>query len=257
MRMTGAVAVVRWTIGVAAVLCLAGQAADAGLITSVSGAGLYVSASDDTGAPGSFSIVDVDINTLPVSVTRTASVSGVTTTGHYSFTDDGTTAILRIDVDFSMAAMINGFAVADEHAPPPPLLTFSQPVMYSMQIGLDATGTNVTSSVSEGFGTLDQISSPPFTDSMTGDNPSVTIPTKTGTWSGPAYFREEIELDNARSAAHGTGFFQLTLTALPQGSGGGSGVTPGVAVPVPPAAWAALTTLPLVLLGRRLYRTVR
>jgi len=168
----------------------------------------------------------VDINTLTVSVTRTASVSGVTTTAHYSFTDNGTMAILRIDVDFSMSAMTNGFGRADEHAPPPPLLTFSQPVMYTMEIGLQGTGTNVFSSVEEGFGTYDQISTPPFTDSMTGNNTSVSIPTKTGTWDGPAYFREEIDFSNARSLAHASGFFQLTLTALGQENPGGVAARP-------------------------------
>lgn len=206
-----------------------------GLVTSISQNGLFASAFDSDYKGDDF--IQFDITGLVDSISQSVSRGGSAANIRYSLTNDATSAVLRVDIDISLADHTTGGVLESEQSPPPPFLTFSAPVQYQMQARVRATGTNLTASVGGSASTSIDNLRTPNQHNLTSDNPDLVLPTVSGELpASGGYFREMLGLSHAGTAGQGTGYFQLTLTA----------------VPLPPAFWIAITALPLVLFGRRI-----
>ena len=97
-----------------------------GLVTSISQNGLFASAFDSDYKGDDF--IQFDITGLVDSISQSVSRGGSAANIRYSLTNDATSAVLRVDIDISLADHTTGGVLESEQSPPPPFLTFSAPV---------------------------------------------------------------------------------------------------------------------------------
>jgi hypothetical protein len=207
------------------VLFSASISARAGLIQSISYDQAVGVIRIYTGAANSFLIG----TNLPVSQSLSVSpLPGEYAGANYSFTDNGTTATLLINSQFAVLGQTNGVlgsgGTAQEGSQGQNFnLTFSQPVIYTETSSISAIGGSITifteTTMGYSLNSSEVFSSGPV---ISGTNPSLDPAPISGLLSGNRSYNlwQTMGLEETSSGteppATGTGYFEITFTAVPE-----------------------------------------